>query len=76
MLHTKYRQYKPPVILRQTLVEEKNFIIPGSYYGDTNPVDFNIKHRVLRPEEKHTDVNIALPEVKEVAIWALKQYTP
>ncbi len=42
------------------IVEGKYFIVPGSYYGDSKPVDFSKKYRVLRPEEKHTDVNIAL----------------
>lgn len=38
------------------------FIVPGSYYPDTNPISFdkNSKVAVLRPEEKQTDVNIAL----------------
>jgi len=36
------------------------FIVPGSYYADAQPIDFTKKYRVLRAEEKHTDVNIAL----------------
>lgn len=42
------------------IIEGKYFIVSGSYYGDTSPVDFSKKYRVLRPEEKQTDVNIAL----------------
>ena len=42
------------------IIEGKYFIVPGSYYANTSPVDFSKKYRVLRPEEKHTDVNIAL----------------
>gem|GEM_PF-665562 len=42
------------------IIEGKYFIVSGSYYGDTKPVDFRKKYKVLRPEEKQTDVNIAL----------------
>ena len=38
------------------------FVVPRSYHPDPGrgPVDFGKKVRVLRPEEKQTDVNIAL----------------
>lgn len=44
------------------IVAGQFFIVPGSYHPDPGrgPVDFNTKVRVLRPEEKQTDVNIAL----------------
>jgi len=42
------------------IVNGKYFIVPGSYHGDTKPVDFTTKLRVLRPEEKQADVNIAV----------------
>lgn len=43
------------------IVEGKYFIVPGSFYADESPVDFEKPTlRVLRGEEKHTDVNIAL----------------
>lgn len=42
------------------IINGKYFIVPGSYHRDSKPVDFSTKLRVLRPEEKQTDVNIAL----------------
>lgn len=42
------------------IIKGKYFIVPGSYYGDSRPIDFKQKYKVLRPEEKQTDVNIAL----------------
>jgi len=32
----------------------------GEYFSDRNPLDMNITHKVIRPEEKQTDVNLAL----------------
>ncbi len=48
------------------IIEGKYFIVSGSYYGDTKPIDFSKKHKVLRPEEKQTDVNIALHMLSDV----------
>jgi len=42
------------------IIEGKYFIASGSHFGDTKPVYFSKKYKVLRPEEKQTDVNIAL----------------
>ena len=42
------------------IVRGRYFIVPGSYHRDINPIDFGEKVQVLRPEEKQTDVNIAL----------------
>lgn len=42
------------------IIEGKYFIVPGCYFEDNKPIDFGRKHQVLRPEEKRTDVNIAL----------------
>jgi len=44
------------------LIMVKYFTVFGSYHEDpaSKPVDFSKKLRVLRPEEKQTDVNIAL----------------
>lgn len=47
------------------IIEGKYFIVPASYYGDTKPIDFSKKHKVLRPEEKQTDVNIALHMLRD-----------
>jgi uncharacterized LabA/DUF88 family protein len=32
----------------------------GSYHPYSDPINFNIKYKVWKAEEKHTDVNIAL----------------
>jgi len=42
------------------IINGKYFIVPGNYYENSKPIDFTKKHKVLRPEEKQTDVNIAL----------------
>lgn len=42
------------------IIKGKFFPVPGSYYGNTKPIDFSKKYKVIRPEEKCTDVNIAL----------------
>ncbi|MFK7890442.1 MAG: NYN domain-containing protein [Granulosicoccus sp.] len=42
------------------IISGQYFIVQGSYHEDTKPIDFDTKLRVLRPEEKQTDVNIAL----------------
>lgn len=55
------------------IVEGKYFIVPGSYYGDTKPINFTQKHRVLRPEEKQTDVNIALHMLRDATDNACEQ---
>ena len=40
----------------------KGFFYPakGEYFSDQEPLDMNISHKVIRPEEKQTDVNLAL----------------
>ena len=55
------------------IVEGKYFIVPGSYYGDSKPIDFSKKHKVLRPEEKQTDVNIALRMLSDATDQACEQ---
>ena len=42
------------------IVEGAYFIVPGNYHLNEKPVDLNKRVRVLRPEEKQTDVNIVL----------------
>lgn len=32
----------------------------GEYFSDQEPLDMSVSHRVIRPEEKQTDVNLAL----------------
>jgi len=42
------------------IIEGEFYIVPGKYHTNQKPVNFNERVDVLRPEEKQTDVNIAL----------------
>ena len=42
------------------IIEGEFYIVPGRYHANQHPVNFNERLDVLRPEEKQTDVNIAL----------------
>lgn len=55
------------------IIEGKYFIVPGSYHEDTKPIDFTQKHKVLKPEEKQTDVNIALHMLRDATDQVCEQ---
>lgn len=51
------------------IIQGKYIAFPGTYYAadEKDKIDFSRKLRVIRPEEKQTDVNIALHMITDAA---------